>query len=279
MLLPSGEIVDLHQSHQVMGILNVTPDSFSDGGDYQPIELAHRHAEKMVADGADWIDIGGESTRPGADPISTETEINRVLPVIQSIRSIPGIRISIDTRNSDTAKAALQEGALLINDVSGGMHDPEMLSLIAHSQSPCCLMHMRGTPATMKLLAAYDDVVFDVKRDLLKRVTEALAKGVQPEQIIIDPGIGFAKTPEQSMQLIARLSELTSLGFPILVGASRKRLLTLVTDAPPKDRLGGSIALALAAIRNGASIVRVHDVAATVQALKTQEIVARFAQS
>ena len=279
MKLLSGEIIEFKPYPHIMGILNITPDSFSDGGEFDKVSLARRHAEQMVADGADWIDIGGESTRPGAEPIPVTVELERILPVIRSLRNIPGIKISIDTRNSETARISLQEGALFVNDVSGGRHDPAMFPMLAKSQAPCCLMHMRGNPATMRELTEYVDVVQDVKNELLTQVTSALASGIAPERIVIDPGIGFAKTPEQSFRLIAQIKQLCELGFPVLVGASRKRLLTLVTDAPPRERLGGSVALAVAAVQNGASIVRVHDVAATVQAVRTIVALNRFAQS
>ncbi|MDK9699532.1 MAG: dihydropteroate synthase [bacterium] len=279
MRLFNGEIIDLKTKAHIMGILNVTPDSFSDGGEFDQLTLAHRHAEKLVAEGADWIDVGGESTRPGAEPIPVATELERVLPVIRSIRSIPGIRISVDTRNSETARLALQEGAVFVNDVSGGLHDPEMLPMLAKTQSPCCIMHMRGNPSTMRSHSEYSNVVQEVTNELMERVATALSLGIQPEQIVVDPGIGFAKTPEQSFLIISQLKQLCRLGFPVLIGASRKRLLMLVSDAPPRERLGGSIALALIAVQNCAAIVRVHDVAATVQAIRTWEFVKRFAQS
>jgi dihydropteroate synthase len=250
----------------VMGTLNVTPDSFSDGGRYLAADRAIAAGEAMRAAGADIIDIGGESTRPGADPVPVEEEQARVLPVIRALS--PGGPVSIDTRNAATMRAALDAGAAIVNDVSALRHDPAAASVVADAGCPVILMHMRGTPATMKSLATYRDVALDVAEELAERVAEAEAAGIPRGRIVLDPGIGFAKTPAQNLVLLARLGVLHGLGCTILVGVSRKSFIGLYGRAPETDdRLPGSLAAGLAAIAAGAGILRVHDVAETVQAL------------
>ena len=248
----------------IMGILNVTPDSFSDGGRYADPAQAVAAGLQMVADGAGLIDVGGESTRPGATPVSPDEEQARILPVIRGLAGV--VPISVDTRHARTMAAALDAGATVVNDVSALTHDPDAAALVAARGCPVILMHMRGTPATMASLAHYDDVVADVLRELAARIDAAVAAGVDRRRIAIDPGIGFAKTAEQNVWLLRHLDRLTALGCPIVAGVSRKRFLTALSGA--ERSVSASVAAALAAWEQGARTVRVHDVAETAQALK-----------
>lgn len=244
----------------VMGILNVTPDSFSDGGVHFDHTKALHAALQMIEDGATIIDVGGESTRPGAAAVSIDEEIARVVPVIDEIRRRSDVTISIDTRKANVARAAIAAGANMINDVSGLQFDPEMRTI---PDVPLIVMHMRGEPATMQELTDYDDVVADVARELRERIA-----GVAPERVFIDPGIGFAKTAEQNLELLARCHELTSIA-PLVIGASRKAFIGKLTGhAAGAARMPGSLAAVAAAKRGGAAIVRVHDVKETVDFLK-----------
>ncbi len=252
----------------VMGVLNVTPDSFSDGGNTVLAADATAAGRQMIADGAGILDIGGESTRPGAKPVAAKDEQRRILPVIASLAG-RGVPLSVDTRNADTMMAALDAGATIVNDVSALSHDPASAPLIADRGCPTVLMHMRGTPATMQAQAIYDDVASEVFAELAARIATAQAAGVDRLQIAIDPGIGFAKTAEQNIILLQRLSILLGLGCRIVVGVSRKHFIgTMGGVVDPKQRGAGSIAAGLFAISQGASILRVHDVAATVQAVR-----------
>jgi dihydropteroate synthase len=257
----------------VMGVINVTPDSFSDGGDHFRPEDALAAGERMLEEGADILDIGGESTRPGADRLPPAEEVKRIVPVVAALaRRGP---VSIDTRNAATMQAALAAGARIVNDVSGLVHDPLAPAVVAAAGCPVVLMHMRGTPATMGAMTGYADVVLDVHDELADRIERAEQAGVARERIILDPGIGFAKTPAQNLELLRRLGLFRSLGLPLLVGVSRKRFIGLYGDAPePKARLPGSLAAALWAARGGAAMLRVHDVAETVQALKVWRAIA-----
>lgn len=257
----------LDRSPVVMGILNVTPDSFSDGGDALAATKAIQVGRQMIADGAEILDIGGESTRPGAIPVSPAEEQRRILPVIAGLAS-QGPLLSVDTRNAVTMAAVLDAGASIINDVSALTHDPGAAPLVAARRCPVVLMHMRGTPATMQSHATYDDVASEVFAELAGMVATAEVAGVDRSNIAIDPGIGFAKTGEQSVELLRRMPVLLGLGCRILVGVSRKSFigrLAGVTD--PKQRTSGSLAAGLFALAQGATILRVHDVAATVQAV------------
>ena len=257
----------------VMGVINVTPDSFSDGGDRLRPEDAIAAGEAMLAAGADILDIGGESTRPGAEPVPPAEEIRRIAPVVAALaRRAP---VSVDTRHAATMQAALAAGARIVNDVSGLAHDPAAAEVVAAAGCPVVLMHMRGTPATMDALADYDDVALDVHDELAARIAAAERAGIARARIILDPGIGFAKTHVQNLELLRRLRLFRSFGLPLLVGVSRKRFIGHYGDAPdPKERLPGSLAAALWAAINGASILRVHDVAETVQALKVWRAIA-----
>lgn len=251
----------------VMGIVNVTPDSFSDGGEHATPEAAIAHGRLLARQGADILDIGGETTRPGAQPPDLQTELARVLPVIEALAG-DGLVLSIDTRRAAVMEAAIRAGARIVNDVSGLAHDPEARGTVARLGCPVVLMHMRGTPATMTEAAQYGDVIEEVKAELAALIIAAAYAGVAPDRIAIDPGIGFAKTAEQSLDLLARVDRFTSLGYPLLIGASRKSFIGhLRGEADPKARIGGSIAAALFAAQNGARILRVHDVLATRQAL------------
>jgi dihydropteroate synthase len=264
--LPSGRPL-------VMGVINVTPDSFSDGGRHLRPEDAIAAGEAMLAAGADILDIGGESTRPGAERIPPAEEIRRIVPVIAALA--PHAPVSVDTRNAATMQAALAAGARIVNDVSGLAHDPEAAAVVAAAGCPVVLMHMRGTPATMTALATYDDVVLDVHDELADRVAAAEQAGIARSRIVLDPGIGFAKTAEQNLELLRRLGLFRSFGLHLLVGVSRKRFIGQYGEAPePKARGPGSLAAALWAAINGASILRVHDVADTVQALKVWRAIA-----
>lgn len=251
-----------------MGVLNVTPDSFSDGGEFAQQEAAIDHAVKMVGAGAHVIDVGGETTRPGAERIPTDVEQKRVLPVVRELVQ-RGIRVSVDTMNSQTALAAAEAGAAVINDVSGGLADPAMRQVAADTGLDFIAMHWRGHSTVMDDLVAYDDVVADVRAELEQRVAELIVVGVAPERIIVDPGLGFAKTTDQSWLLLAHLRELLSLGCPVLVGASRKRFVsTLVPDGTgAKHRDPATAILSALAAEAGAWGVRVHDVGATRAAL------------
>ena len=258
-----------------MGIVNVTPDSFSDGGRLTSIEAAVAHGLALVGQGADILDVGGESTRPGADPVGEAEEIARTAPVIEVIRARSSIRISIDTMKPAVARAAVAAGATMWNDVSGLGFAPDSPSTAAALGCDVVLMHMRGEPRTMQAEPLYDDVVSEVTDWLVERATQAVAAGVARERIWLDPGIGFGKTAAHNLALTARLDRLAATGFPVLYGASRKRVIQSVdpTASDPADRLGGSLALALAAARRGADIIRVHDVRETVQALGVQAAV------
>ncbi|WP_158887551.1 dihydropteroate synthase [Amycolatopsis anabasis] len=256
----------------VMGVLNVTPDSFSDGGRYFGLDDALAHAHAMWERGADIIDVGGESTRPGAARVDAETEIGRVLPVIRALAA-DGLRLSVDTTRAAVASAALEAGAQVINDVSGGLADPEMAKVAAASGAPYVLMHWRGHSKDMNALAAYTDVVAEVRAELSARVDEALAAGVAPESIVLDPGLGFAKHAEHDWALLHGLESVLSMGFPVLVGASRKRFLgRLLSDVdgsprPPDGREDATAAVSALAAAAGAWGVRVHEVGASLDAV------------
>lgn len=252
----------------VMGILNVTPDSFSDGGQYMDSEVAVAHGIELAAQGADIIDIGGESTRPGALEVTAEEEMERVLPIVRGLRRAVSLPLSIDTTKADVARRALDEGADVINDVSALRFDPEMVSLAAREKVPVVLMHMQGHPRTMQVQPRYKDVLKEVCDFLRERMTAAVAAGVAPDAIMIDPGIGFGKNLDHNLTLMRCLAEFKPLGRPILVGASRKTFIGMVLQQGAQDRLEGSLAAAVAAAFGGAHMVRVHDVKETVRALR-----------
>ena len=255
-------------SPQLMGILNVTPDSFSDGGLHDKTPDAVSRAGQMIADGATIIDIGGESTRPGADYVPAAAEIERTCPAIAAIRATHEVTISIDTRKAEVAEAASDAGATMFNDVSGLSHDDEMANVVARAGHPVCIMHAQGDPKTMQDQPTYDDVLLDVYDYLAERIQVAVQAGINKDKIVIDPGIGFGKTLEHNLRLLEGLSLFHALGCPILLGASRKRFIgTLGHAAQATDRLGGSIAVALFGINQGVQILRVHDTFETKQAI------------
>ncbi len=252
----------------VMGILNVTPDSFSDGGQRIEPRDAIAAGLAMTSDGADIIDVGGESTRPGAAAVPPAVEQARVMQVIHALAA-KGVLVSVDTRNAVTMQAALAAGASIVNDVSGLTHDPLSADVVAGHGCPVVVMHTRGTPDTMNAMATYHDVVAEVRVELSRRIDAAMRAGIRPEQIAIDPGIGFAKRPADSQAVLQALPALTALGFPVLVGVSRKGFIGALSNEPQAgQRLGGSLAAGLFAVLRGASILRVHDVRETVQALR-----------
>lgn len=261
----------------VMGVLNVTPDSFSDGGRYLHLDDALTHGIEMWTDGADLVDVGGESTRPGADRVAPEVEIARILPVIRGL-SAAGVAVSVDTTRAQVAEAALAAGAVIVNDVSGGLADPNMARVVADAGVPWILMHWRGYSKDMDSLATYDDVVTDVCAELSARVDVALAAGVSAEALVLDPGLGFAKRAEHNWELLRRLDALLALGFPVLVGASRKRFLgSLLADKegvprPPDGREEATAAISGLVAAAGAWGVRVHDVRRSLDAVKVAEV-------
>ena len=262
-----------------MGILNLTPDSFSDGGLYADPDDALKRAVAMAGEGADIIDVGGESTRPGSQRVPAEEQKRRVLGVIAAVaRKLPERLISIDTTRAEVAEAALDAGAGMINDISAGRDDDAMFGLAARHDVPICLMHMQGEPATMQDDPRYDDVVSEVCGFLRERMEAALAHGVRRGRVLLDPGIGFGKTLEHNLELLANLSEIVELGAPVLLGASRKRFiagLDLTDDANPADRVGGSCAAAIIGFLAGARVFRVHDVAVHRQALELTQAISQ----
>lgn len=243
-----------------MGVVNVTPDSFSDGGLYLDPEAAVRHGVELVEAGAEILDVGGESTRPGAEPVTVEEELRRVVPVIEALAG-RGVTISVDTSKAAVAAAALDAGAEVVNDVTALRGDPEMAALCAERGAGVVLMHMLGDPRTMQRNPVYDEVVADVRGFLSDRLEAAVAAGVARERIWLDPGIGFGKTLEHNLELLRRLGELASLGRPLVVGTSRKSFIGHIDGSPPGERLGGTIASSILAFAVGAEVLRVHDVA------------------
>ncbi|WP_239157335.1 dihydropteroate synthase [Actinocatenispora thailandica] len=257
-----------------MGVLNVTPDSFSDGGRYDDLDAAVAHGVRMWRDGAELVDVGGESTRPGADRVDAATERARVVPVIRELAAA-GVPMSIDTTRAEVAAAALAAGVSVVNDVSGGLADPDMVRVVADAGCPWILMHWRDHSKRMYRLASYRDVVVDVRDELAERVDAAVAGGVAAERIVVDPGLGFAKTPAHNWQLLAHLDTLRGLGFPVLVGVSRKSFLGSLlagpdgTPRPVDDREAASLAANLFAVDAGAWGIRVHEVRSTVDAVRS----------
>lgn len=267
----------------VLGVLNVTPDSFSDGGRYTSVDDAVAHGVQLIADGADYVDVGGESTRPGAERIDAATEISRVLPVITELARAD-VPVSIDTTRAEVAAAALDAGAVMVNDVSGGLADQGMAKLIADAGCPWILMHWRGHSRDMNSLATYDDVVADVCVELSSRVDAAVAAGVDTDQLVLDPGLGFAKTADHNWQLLAQMDAVLALGLPVLLGASRKSFLGALladpdgTPRPVDQRESATLATTVLAAEWGVWGLRVHDVRSTVDALMVQEAVVRGRQ-
>ena len=261
-----GKTLTLGKRTHVMGILNVTPDSFSDGGCYLDVQRAIAHTQLMVEEGATLVDIGGESSRPGASPVSVDEELARVLPVIRAIIDTVDVLISVDTYKAEVAQQALEAGAHLVNDITALRADADMASVVARMKAGLILMHMKGTPRTMQQAPQYDDVVNDVRASLQESIQTAEEQGIAAERIVIDPGIGFGKTTEHNLELLKRLAEFRSLNKPLLIGTSRKLFIGNVLGLPINERVEGTAATVCWAIAQGADIVRVHDVKTNVRA-------------
>jgi len=251
---------------KLMGVVNVTPDSFSDGGRYLDPAAAVEHGLELVKQGADLLDVGGESTRPGAEEVSAGEELARVLPVVEGL--VGKATVSIDTSKAEVARAALDAGAAIVNDVAALRHDPEIAALCAERGAGLVLMHMQGEPRTMQQNPQYDDVVEDVKAFLAERMEVAVTAGVAEERIWLDPGIGFGKSLDHNLELLRRLGELRALGRPLVIGTSRKSFIGKIDGSPVEQRIGGTIASSILAAAEGADVLRVHDVAEAAQALK-----------
>ena len=269
-VLPTG------QRCLVMGVVNVTPDSFSDGGRFLDPAAAVAHGLAMAAEGADLLDVGGESTRPGAVDVPEAVELDRVLPVIEELARTAGVPVSVDTRKAAVAAAAVAAGAAMVNDVSAGRHDPDLLGVVAEAKVPLVLMHMLGTPATMQDDPHYDDVVAEVETFLTERCLAAEFAGVDHEALVIDPGIGFGKRDQDNYALLDSLAQFTRLGHPVLVGTSRKAFIGRALDSPADERVEGTAATVVWAVERGARIVRVHDVAPLVRSVRMTEAMLRW---
>jgi dihydropteroate synthase len=269
----SGPSADRWPRPSVVGILNVTPDSFSDGGSYASADDATHSARRMLADGAALVDVGGESTRPGADDVSQDEELRRVVPVLEALAGLP---VSIDTSRSEVARRAVALGAAMVNDVSALRREPALAEVVAEAGVDVCLMHMLGTPRTMQVEPRYDDVVDDVAAFLEERLAFAVGAGIAEDRVCLDPGIGFGKTPDHNLELLRRLDRIVALGRPVLVGVSRKSTLARVLgDHGPVGSDAASVGAAVAAFDRGATLFRVHDVAAHVEALAAAAAVER----
>lgn len=258
-----------------MGVLNRTPDSFSDGGKYMSEESAVSYALNMARDGADIIDIGGESTRPGALPVDVNEELGRVIPVIKRLKALIDIPISIDTSKSHVAKAALENGASMVNDITGLKGDRDMAGVVTRFDVPICIMHMKGSPRTMQISPQYDDLIGEIIASLRESIDLAAGAGIDEKKIIIDPGIGFGKTLEHNLKIIKELRRLTNLGRPILIGPSRKSFIGQILNSDVSERLTGTSSSVALAISNGANIVRVHDVREMVDCARVADSICR----
>jgi dihydropteroate synthase len=267
-------MIDCSERTRVMGVLNVTPDSFSDGGRFFDPEAAVARGVDMAAQGADLLDVGGESTRPGSEAVSEEEERRRVIPVIKRLAAELDIPISIDTRKPDVAEAALEVGASIVNDVTAG-GDPRTFEVAREAGAGLVLMHMRGEPATMQQLTDYEDVVAEVRDYLAQRVDAAVGEGLDRDLLCVDPGLGFAKTEEQSLRLIREMDALLTMGRPVLVGPSRKSFIGWALDLPVDERVEGTLAAVVFAVSRGAHIVRVHDVRETARAVRVADAILR----
>ena len=270
-----GTSLTLGVHTHVMGILNVTPDSFSDGGCYLDVEQAVTHAELMVAEGATLIDIGGESSRPGASPVSINEELARILPVIRAIADAVDVLLSVDTYKAEVARCALEAGAHLINDITALRGDATMGAVVSEMEAGLILMHMKGTPRTMQHAPEYHDVISEICDSLQKSIETAESEGITPDRIIIDPGIGFGKTTEHNLEILKRLSEFRRLHKPLLIGTSRKSFIGNILNLPVTERVEGTTATVCWAIAHGADIVRVHDVKANVRAAQITDALYR----
>jgi dihydropteroate synthase len=267
-------VVDLSHRGMIMGVLNVTPDSFSDAGEFFDVEKAVVHGRRLVTEGAQIVDVGGESTRPGAEPVSAEEELRRVIPVIKELRRENGAVISIDTSKAEVASAALEAGAVIVNDVTGGLNDAEMIPLVARSGAALIIMHMQGNPQTMQTAPIYKDVVREVANFFRQQYARALECGIDPMAIAFDPGIGFGKTLEHNLELLGNLEQLRVNGRPLVIGVSRKSFLgKLVDSSEMSDRRVPTVALTSLLRARGADVFRVHEVSENVQALRVAEAI------
>jgi dihydropteroate synthase len=268
--------IPLGERTLVMGIVNVTPDSFSDGGAFAETDVAVAHGKRLLADGADILDVGGESSRPGSEPVPVEEELRRVIPVVDRLAREAGAIVSVDTTKARVAAEAIAAGACIVNDISALRFDARMADVVAHTKAGVVLMHMLGEPKTMQSDPRYGDVVAEISAFLRARMEAAVAAGIRPESVVLDPGIGFGKTLEHNLEILRRLPEFGSLQRPILVGPSRKAFLgKLLGDLPPADRVEGTAAAVALAIHGGASIVRVHDVRAMVRVARVADAIAK----
>lgn len=263
----AGAEIEFGDLPLMMGIINVTPDSFSDGGKFIASEAALEQAKKLVDEGADLLDIGGESTRPGSEQVVLEEELRRTVPAIEKIAAKLDVPISIDTTKAEVARQALRAGACIVNDISGLTFDAEMRTVCAESGAGVVCMHIQGTPQTMQDNPTYEDVVHDIRVWLRERVAALTAVGISEEQIVLDPGIGFGKTAEHNLEILSHVKELQAIGFPLLVGHSRKRFLGAILDRPLDERTFGTVGVSVALAAQGAEIIRVHDVAASRDAI------------
>jgi dihydropteroate synthase len=271
----SDYVLDLDERTHVMGVLNVTPDSFSDGGRYYETDEAVEHGLQMARDGADIIDVGGESTRPFSQKLSVSEEIDRVIPVIGALRDLLSIPISIDTYKSEVAREALRAGASIINDISALRFDPQMASVAAQGDGPLILMHMKGTPENMQVNPSYDDLISEISRFLKGAIERSVAAGVREELILVDPGIGFGKTFEHNLRIIRELSRFRSLGRPVLLGTSNKAFIGHILQKGINERETGTMATVAAGVMNGAQVVRVHNVKKAVETVRIIDAIMR----
>ncbi len=270
-------IFDWGQRTYIMGILNVTPDSFSDGGQYNTLDNALTQARKLIEAGADIIDIGGQSTRPGAKTIAIDEELQRTLPIIQALRQASSIPISIDTTRATVAHAAVAVGADIVNDISGGTFDTQMFPIVAKLAIPLIIMHLRGNPQTMQQMTEYEDLILEIKQFFGNQIERAVQAGIERSRLILDPGIGFAKTYAQNLELLRHLKEFRRLGLPILVGPSRKSFIGhILKQSDPQQRVWGTAAACCAAVAGGVDIVRVHDVAPMVEVCRVADAIWRI---
>jgi len=271
--------ITIESTPLVMGVLNVTPDSFSDGGAYVTIEQAVNHAREMQAQGADLIDIGAESSRPGAQPIEQSEELRRLIPVVEAVYEATSLPISVDTTKAAVARAAIQAGAVIVNDISALQADPSMGALVAETGVAVVLMHMQGTPQTMQKSPRYENVVEEVALFLQQRAQEAVARGIRPSQIILDPGFGFGKLQEHNLHLLAEFEAFTKLGYPVLAGVSRKQFIGNLTRQPVHERGYGTAGAVAVAVLKGARMIRVHDVRAMKDTAAVASAISRHARS
>lgn len=273
-LVSGDKCLDLSQP-RVMGILNVTPDSFSDGGRFTSIERACRHADELVAQGACFIDIGGESTRPGATEVSVQDELDRVIPLVEYVSRHHDVWISVDTSKPEVMAEAVAAGAHLINDVRA-LQEPGALAVAAKLNVPVCLMHMQGQPRTMQDSPVYQDIISDISQFFEQRISACLAAGIRRENLLLDPGYGFGKTLSHNYELLNRQGELASFGLPVLIGLSRKSMIGNLLNVPVGERLAGSLTAALLSIQHGAHIIRVHDVKPTMDMIRVMQATANY---